>query len=80
MKDNIQIAEIIFRKHLNLKKNYKIQKLKYGQQQWDSIIHMAIIAELEKKMKTTFDIDDVISMNSFEKVIKILKKYNKKNA
>ena len=29
-------------------------------------------------MKTTFDIDDVISMNSFTNVVKILKKYNKK--
>ena len=35
----------------------------------DPIIHMAIIAELEKN-KTTFDIDDVISMNSFEKLLK----------
>jgi len=77
MKENYKIAEKIFRKHLKLKKTFKIQNLKYGQHQWDSIIHMAIIADLEKKMKTIFDIDDVISMNSFSSVIKIIENYQK---
>ena len=75
---NYKIVEIIFRKHLKLKRTIKIQSLKYGQNEWDSIMHMTIIAELEKKLKTIFDIDDVIAMNSFLNVVKIIENYKKK--
>ena len=73
---DIKKIDKIFFSSLNLKKNTNLAKLKYGQQ-WDSIAHMLLISHLEKKMKIAIDIDDVLDMSSYNKAIKILKKYLK---
>ena len=43
--------------------------------EWDSIGHMAMIAELEEVFEISMDIDDVIEFSSYNKGIEILKKY-----
>ena len=73
---DIKKIDKIFFSSLNLKKNTNLAKLKYGQH-WDSIAHMQLISALEKKMKIAIDIEDVIDMSSYNKAIKILKKYLK---
>ena len=73
--DTKKIDKIFF-SSLNLKKNTNLTKLKYGQR-WDSIAHMHLISALENKMKIAIDIEDVIDMSSYNKAIKILKKYLK---
>jgi len=73
--DTKKIDKIFF-SSLNLKKNTNLTKLKYGQH-WDSIAHMQLISALEKKMKIAIDIEDVLDMSSYNKAIKILKKYLK---
>ena len=51
--------------------------LKYESiQEWDSIGHMALIAELEDAFDISMEMDDIIDFSSYEKGIKILKKYN----
>jgi len=42
---------------------------------WDSVAHMAIVADLEDRFEIMFDIDDVIDMSSFDETLRILKKY-----
>ena len=42
---------------------------------WDSIGHMAMIAELEEVFGKSMDIDDIIEFSSYNKGIEILKKY-----
>ena len=42
---------------------------------WDSIGHMAMIAELEEVFGISMDIDDIIEFSSYKKGIEILKKY-----
>ena len=76
VKMDIKKIDKIFFSSLNLKKNTNLAKLKYGQH-WDSIAHMQLISALEKKMKIAIDIEDVIDMSSYNKAIKILKKYLK---
>ena len=76
VKMDIKKIDKIFFSSLNLKKNTNLAKLKYGQQ-WDSVAHMLLISHLEKKMKIAIDIDDVLDMSSYNKAIKILKKYLK---
>lgn len=74
---NLDAYKKIFQKSLSLKKNSKIEKLRYESiPEWDSIGHMSLIAALEEKCKTSFKTDDIINFSSFEKGIKILKKYN----
>ena len=43
--------------------------------EWDSIGHMAMIAELEEAFGISMDIDDIIEFSSYKKGIEILKKY-----
>ena len=51
--------------------------LKYESiQEWDSIGHMALIAELEDAFDISMEMDDIIDFSSYEIGKKILKKYN----
>jgi acyl carrier protein len=43
--------------------------------EWDSVAHMALIAELENAFGIMLDTDDVIDMSSLAKAREILKKY-----
>ena len=50
--------------------------LKYESiQEWDSIGHMALIAEIEDAFEISMEMDDIIDFSSYVKGIDILKKY-----
>ena len=42
---------------------------------WDSVAHMALVAEIESAFDIMLDTDDVIGMSSFGEAKKILPKY-----
>lgn len=44
--------------------------------EWDSIGHMALVAELEDRFDIMMNTDDIIDFSSYEKGIEILKKYD----
>ena len=51
--------------------------LKYESiQEWDSIGHMQLIAELEDSFEISMEMDDIIDFSSYEKGKEILMKYN----
>jgi acyl carrier protein len=58
-------AEIIF-------ENLEYQGIK----EWDSVGHMALIANIEDLFGVMLDMEDVISFNSFQTGIEILAKYD----
>lgn len=43
--------------------------------QWDSVGHMALVAEIENTFNVTFDTDDIIGMSDFSKAVEMLKKH-----
>lgn len=43
--------------------------------EWDSVAHMALVAELENTFDIMLDTDDIIDMSSVAQIKKILKKY-----
>ena len=45
---------------------------------WDSLNHMKMVAQIEKKFKIQFLMKDVIAMETFPKTLKIINKYLKK--
>ena len=50
--------------------------LKYESiQEWDSIGHMGLIAELEDSFDISMELDDIIDFSSYEKGLEIMKKY-----
>lgn len=69
--------EDIFKEALELDDNIEIEKLVYNTiPQWDSIGHMALMAELEDAYDIMLDTDDVLDMSSFAKAKEILAKYD----
>lgn len=65
----------IFRLALDLEDDYEVDELEYRQiEQWDSVAHMVLIAELEDHFNVLLDTDDVIDLSSFEKCRTILSK------
>jgi len=45
---------------------------------WDSLNHMKLVAQIEKRFKVQFLMKDVIEMETFSKTLKIINKYLKK--
>ena len=45
-------------------------------QEWDSVGHMGLIAEIEEAFDIELEMDDVIDFGSYDKGKGILKKYN----
>lgn len=66
-----------FKEVLNVS-DEQISSLTYqGVQNWDSVGHMALIAELEEIFDIMMDTDDIIDFSSYNKGIEILStKYN----
>jgi acyl carrier protein len=51
--------------------------LKYNSiPEWDSVAHMALIAELEASYDVMLDTDDIVAMSSVGTIREILKKYD----
>ena len=43
--------------------------------QWDSVGHMALVAEIENTFNIKLDTDDIIGMSDVSKVLEILQKH-----
>jgi acyl carrier protein len=62
-----------FRKALDLPADYDVDGLEYrGIEKWDSLAHMALVAEIEDTFDVMIDTDEVIDMSSFTKAKEIL--------
>jgi acyl carrier protein len=65
-----------FRGALALPADFEVDDLQYrGIEKWDSLAHMALVAELEDTYGIMIDTDDVIDMSSFAQARKIVEKY-----
>tara|TARA_B100000965_G_scaffold406811_1_gene448915 strand:- start:12299 stop:12541 length:243 start_codon:yes stop_codon:yes gene_type:complete len=65
----------VFVKSFEVSEN-KLNKLQYESiPQWDSVGHMAMIANLEEAFDIVFEMDDIIDFSSYKTGIEILKKY-----
>ena len=55
----------------------QVKSLEYqGIEQWESVGHMGLIAEIEDTFDIMMDTDDIIDFNSFAKGMELLQKYN----
>jgi len=54
-----------------------VEKLEYQSiEEWDSVGHMQLMAEIEDLFDIELDVDDIIDFSSFKKGIQLLEKYN----
>ena len=65
-----------FRTALDLPADAPVDDLQYqGNEKWDSLAHMSLVATIEDEFSVMIDTDDVINMSSFAEAIRILGKY-----
>lgn len=43
---------------------------------WDSVAHMALVAELEEQFEISLDAEDIVDMSSYAKSLEILRRYD----
>jgi acyl carrier protein len=75
---NVSLTELrsAFVETLNLEDASAVDDSEYAVTPgWDSIAHMALVAELEDRFDVMLDTDDVIDMSSFRKSMEILEKH-----
>jgi len=77
--DTINTQETLrnaFANALGVSPDSDIENMKYGEvESWDSVAHMALIAEIEGAFDIMMSTDDVIDLSSFTKAKEILSKY-----
>ena len=65
-----------FAEALDLPAETNIEALEIGADpHWDSVGHMALVAELENRFGIMLETDDMIGMSSYAKVLEILRRY-----
>ena len=64
-----------FSEALGVNKEKINDEYSYGDQGWDSVAHMVLIAAIEEAFDIMIDTDDVIDMSSFAKAKTIITKY-----
>ena len=71
---NLKFMQSVFKVALNnntkIILSSKFEKVKG----WDSLGHMKIISEIEKKLSISFEIDEIIGINTVKKLIELTKK------
>ena len=73
-KIDFEFISKIFHSALDLGKFKLKPNSKFGEvPDWDSLGHMRIIQELEKKLKVEFDIDEIVDVDTVQKVIQLAK-------
>jgi len=74
---NLQKLKGAFARGLGLSESKITNNLEYNTiQEWDSVGHMALVAEIENEFEIMIDTQDVIDMSSFGKAKEIIQKYD----
>ena len=61
---------------LDLPAGADVEALEIGvNPEWDSVAHMALVAELEDQFEISLDTDDIVDMSSYAKSVEILQRY-----
>ncbi|MEY8506711.1 acyl carrier protein [Lachnospiraceae bacterium 42-17] len=73
--NNLKKYNEIFMKVFSVEEK-ALEELEYQSiDEWDSVGHMELIAELEDGFDIMMDTDDIIDFSSYKKGIELLKKY-----
>ena len=72
---NLEKYNKIFEETLNVSEE-QLAELEYqGVQDWDSVGHMSLVAEIEDTFSIEMETDDIIEFSSYKVGMSILKKY-----
>lgn len=76
MNTNLDKLKTAFAEALPLAPDANYDEIEYGKTEgWDSVAHMAMIAQIEGAFDVMLDTDDVVGLSSYPKAKEILRKY-----
>lgn len=65
----------IFKELFSVPDDIEIELLVYNEYEgWDSIGHMTLVGELENKFDCMLEMDDILDMSSFNKIVEIMER------
>ena len=71
--ENLRKLERVFRVVFELPANAEVTRVsQLSQQNWDSLRHVTLVAALESEFNISLDIEDSLSINSFETTRQLL--------
>ncbi len=74
---NLDRLRVAFQIALGLPEDANVDRLEYRTiEQWDSLAHLSLVAEIEDAFDVMIDTDEVIDMSSFDKAIDILRAHD----
>lgn len=74
---NLQKLISIFAESLGIDNDLVTDNLTYNSiSEWDSVAHMALVAEIDDQFDIMLDTEDVLDLSSFAKAKEILRKYD----
>ena len=77
MSDTVNLYQDAFVEAFELDDKSSLEELKYQSiDEWDSIGHMALMAELETSFGITIKTEDLIEFESYKQGVDILKRYD----
>ena len=73
-KIDLQFISLIFKKAINSKEKLTLDSKFEQVKGWDSLGHMKILSAIEKNLKVTFEIDEIVGINTIKKLVSLIKK------
>ena len=73
-KIDIQFISLIFKKAINYKKKLTLNSKFEQVKGWDSLGHMKILSAIEEKLNISFEIDEIVGINTIKKLINLIEK------
>ncbi|MBQ3388657.1 MAG: hypothetical protein IJG60_05540 [Thermoguttaceae bacterium] len=74
--ENQQKYDKVFIRNFNVEPDQLTDLAYQTTPSWDSVGHMALVAELEDAFEIMLEMDDIIDLSSYEEGKRILGKYN----
>ncbi len=71
---DIVFMNTVFKKAINIKSKVNLKSKFEKVKGWDSLGHMRIISVIEDKLKITFEIDEIVGVDTVKKLIDMTKK------
>ena len=71
---NLKFMSAVFKKAINNKLKLSLTSKFEKVPNWDSLGHMKIVSVIEDKLKISFEIDEIVGVNTVKKLIEITKK------
>jgi acyl carrier protein len=71
-----QALKVAFVSALDLRPGSDVETLEIGRSpEWDSVGHMALVAELEARFDISLEIDEIVGMSTYAKTVETLRNH-----